>query len=101
MIETKKGFRTGPESDRKFNSEGFQIFPVIGFTDYAEFPKNPPSDQFLKRKPTVYWEPNAATTDGLFKTKVKVPYGVKSINIRVEGRTVDGEAFSKILKVEF
>lgn len=101
MIETKKGFRSGPESDRKFNSEGFQIFPVIGFTEYTEFPKNPPSDQFLKRKPTVYWEPNAETTDGLFKTKVKVPYGVKSIQIRVEGRTLDGEAFSKILKVEF
>ena len=100
MIETKKGLRTGPESSSKFNSEGFQIFPVPGFTDYAEFPRNPPSDQFLKTKPTVYWEPNAATTDGLYKTKVKVPYGVKSIQIRVQGRTVDGEAFSKNLKLE-
>lgn len=100
MIETKKGFRTGPESDRKFNSEGFQIFAVPGFTDFAEFPKNPPSDQYLKRKPTVYWEPNAETTDGLFKAKVKVPYGVKSIHIRVEGRTVDGEAFSNMIKLE-
>ncbi|WP_187177944.1 carboxypeptidase-like regulatory domain-containing protein [Algoriphagus sp. AK58] len=101
MIETKKGFRTGPESDRKFNSDGFQIFPIPGFTDFAQFPKNPPSDQYLKRKPTVYWEPAAETSAGQFKTKVKVPYGVKSIHIRVEGRTQDGEAFSKKLKVEF
>jgi hypothetical protein len=100
MIETKKGFRSGPESDRKLNSESFQIFPVPGFTDFAPFPKNPPSDQFLKRKPTVYWEPNAETTDGLFKTKVKVPYGTKSIHIRVEGRSDDGEAFSKLIKIE-
>jgi hypothetical protein len=100
MIETKKGLRTGPESSSKFNSDGFQIFPIPGFTDFARFPKNPPFDQYLKRKPTVYWEPAAETTAGLFKTKVKVPYGVKSIQIRVEGRTVDGEAFSKILKLE-
>ena len=100
MIETKKGFSSGPESERKFNSEGFQIFPVPGFTDFAEFSKNPPADQFLKRKPTLYWEPAAETTAGLFKTKVKVPYGVKSINIRVEGRTLDGEAFFKFFQIE-
>lgn len=100
MIETKKGFSSGPESERKFNSEGFQIFPVPGFTDFAEFSKNPPADQFLKRKPTLYWEPASETTAGLFKTKVKVPYGVKSINIRVEGRTLDGEAFFKFFQIE-
>lgn len=100
MIETKKGFRSGPESDRRFNSESFQTFPVPGFTDFTEFPRNPPADQYLKRKPTVYWEPKAETTEGLFKTKVKVPYGVKSVQIRMEGRTVDGEAFSKMLKIE-
>ena len=101
MIETKKGLRTGPESSSKFNSEGFQIFPVPGFTDFAEFPKNPTSDQYLRKKPTIYWEPEAISEAGLFRTQVKVPYGVKSINIRVEGRTVDGETFSKMLKVEF
>jgi hypothetical protein len=100
MIETKKGFRTGPETDRKFNSEGFQIFPVPGFTSFSEFPKNPPSDQFLKKKPTIYWEPKAQTTAGSFWTQVKLPYGVNSLNIRVEGRTVDGEAFYKVFKIE-
>ncbi len=91
MIETKKGFRTEPDSDRKFNSEGFQIFEIPGFTDYQKFPKNPPSDQYLKKKPTIYWEPKGQTSDGIFKTKVKVPYGVKLIRIKVEGKTLDGE----------
>jgi hypothetical protein len=101
MIETKKGFRTGPESDKKFNSEGFQIFPISGFTEFPEFIKNPPSDQFLKKKPTIYWEPQGITTSGAFQTKVKVPYGVKVIDVWVEGMTLDGQAFSKMIKVEF
>ncbi|MDP2039567.1 MAG: carboxypeptidase-like regulatory domain-containing protein [Algoriphagus sp.] len=100
MIETKKGFRTGPDSDRKFNSEGFQIFPVKGFTDFPEFPKNPPADQYLRKKPTIYWDPDAQTSDGIYRTKVKVPYGVNKLRIRVEGMTLDGEAFYKILKIE-
>lgn len=100
MIETKKGFRSGPESDRKFNSESFQIFPVLGFTEFAPFLKNPPSDQYLRRKPTIYWEPVAETSNGQFQSKVKVPYGTKSIHIRVEGRSDDGEAFSKLIKIE-
>lgn len=100
MIETKKGFSTGPDSDRKFNPEGFQLFTVNGFTSFSEFPKNPPSDQYLKKKPTIYWEPDGQTMDGIYQTKVKVPYGVNQLRIRVEGRTVDGEAFSKVIKIE-
>jgi hypothetical protein len=102
MIETKKGFRLEPESDRKFNSEGFQIFPVKGFSSFSEFPKNPPSDQFLKKKPTIYWEPIAQTSDGVYKIEVKVPYGVKLIRVKVEGRTQDGEVVyhSSILDLE-
>jgi hypothetical protein len=101
MIETKKGFKTGPDSEKKFNSEGFQIFDIPGFTDFPAFVKNPPSDQFLKKKPTLYWEPAAQTSDGLYHAKVKVPYGVKAIQIRVEGLTLDGEVFSKAMKIEF
>lgn len=100
MIETKKGFRSGPDSDQKFNSEGFQIFNVDGFTSFSEFPKDPPSDQFLKKKPTIYWEPDAETVDGIYQTKVKVPYGVKMLRLRLEGITLDGEVFTKFLKIE-
>ncbi len=101
LIETKKGFRTGPKSDKKFNSEGFQIFSIPGFTDFPEFNKNPLSDQFLKKKPTLYWEPAAQTSDGSYHTKVKVPFGVNSLRIRVEGMTVDGEAFYKSIQLDF
>ncbi len=101
QIDTKNGFRTAPETDRKFKSEGFQIFDIPGFTDFPAFVKNPPSDQFLKKKPTLYWEPAAQTSDGSYHAKVKVPYGVKTIQIRVEGLTLDGEVFYKTMKVEF
>ena len=101
MIETKKGIKTGSDSDRKFNSEGFQIFDIPGFTDFPVFDKNPPSDQLLKKKPTLYWEPAAQTSDGSYHAKVKVLYGVKVIQIRVEGLTLDGEVFSKAMKIEF
>lgn len=100
-IETKNGLKLGPESNKKFNSEGFQVFPVPGFTDFTEFIKNPPSDQILKKKPTIYWEPQGVTSSGVFQTKVKVPYGVKAIQVWVEGMTLDGQAFSKKIKVEF
>jgi hypothetical protein len=100
-IETKNGLKLGPDSNKKFNSEGFQVFPVPGFTDFPEFIKNPPSDQFLKKKPTIYWEPQGITTSGAFQTKVKVPYGVKAIQVWVEGMTLDGQAFSKMIKLEF
>ena len=100
-IETKKGLMIGPDSKKKFNSEGFQVFPIPGFTEFAEFIKTPPSDQILKKKPTIYWEPQGITTSGVFQTKVKVPYGVKAINVWVEGMTLDGQAFSKMIKVEF
>jgi hypothetical protein len=101
QIDTKNGFRTGAVTNRKFNSEGFQIFDIPGFTDFPAFVKNPPSDQFLKKKPTLYWEPAGQTSDGLYHTKVKVPYGVKAIQIRIEGLTLDGEVFSKVMKMEF
>ena len=101
QIETKNGFRSSSETDRKFNSEGFLVFDLPGFSDFQEFVKNPTSDQFLKKKPTVYWEPQGITTSGAFQTKVKVPYGVKAIQVWVEGMTLDGQAFSKRIKLEF
>ncbi len=101
MIETKNGFRTGPESDRKFNSDGFQLFPIRGFTAYPEFPKDPPTDQYLKKKPTVYWDPAAKTVDGTFRARIKVPYGINKLNLKVEGQTLDGEAFYRVIPLEF
>jgi hypothetical protein len=100
MIETKKGFRTTPDSDNKFNPEGFQIFSVAGFSDFPAFPNNPPSDSYLKRKPTLYWDPLGHTEKGVFKVKIKVPYGLEQIAIKVVGKTEDGEAFSKTLPID-
>lgn len=100
VLKTKRGQKWTIDSDRKFNSDDFQIFPVPGFTEFAPFLKNPPSYQYLRRKPTIYWEPVAETSNGQFQSKVKVPYGTKSIHIRVEGRSDDGEAFSKLIKIE-
>jgi len=101
MIETKKGFRINPEEETNFNSEGFQIFSVPGFTAFPEFQKNPPFDRYLTKKPTVYWEPFAETTDGMFKVKVKVPYGIDRLRIKMEGRSLEGELIYKVIEMEF
>ncbi|GAB3220756.1 carboxypeptidase-like regulatory domain-containing protein [Algoriphagus aestuariicola] len=100
MIETKNGFRTGPESEKKFNSEGFQVFEIRGFTTYPEFPKKSPTDQFLKKKPTVYWDPPAKTESGIFKARIQVPYGMTKLSLRVEGWTLEGDVFWRLVELE-
>ena len=61
MIETRSGSRIKPQVETKFNSEGFQFFDIPGFTSFPEFPKTPPSDRYLIKKPTIYWDPLAET----------------------------------------
>ncbi|MEB2786298.1 carboxypeptidase-like regulatory domain-containing protein [Algoriphagus persicinus] len=100
MVETIKGSRTKPEEQTKFNSEGFQFFSVPGFTAFPEFPKNPPADQYLRKKPTIYWEPEAKTSNGVFQVAVKVPYGINRFRIQVEGTTFDGEVIYKVIHIE-
>ncbi len=100
MVETKKGSRTRPKIETKFNSEGFQIFPIPGFTDFPEFPKIPPAHKYLTKKPTIYWEPLAETTNGVFKVRVKVPYGINRFRIQVEGRSLDGEVIYKVIDLK-
>jgi hypothetical protein len=100
MIETKKGFRTGAKDDNNFNSEGFQFFSIPGFTAFPEFPRNPPDDQYLRKKPTIFWDPEAKTSNGVFQVAVKVPYGINRFRIQVEGRTLDGEVIYKVIHIE-
>jgi hypothetical protein len=100
MIETKKGFRTKPEIETKFNSEGFDFFSIPGFTAFPEFPKAPPTDRYLTKKPTIYWDPLAETQDGVYQVQVKVPYGINRFRIKVEGRSLDGEVIYKVMELE-
>lgn len=100
MIETKNGSRTGAAEARKFNSEGFQIFPIRGFTPFPDFPNNPPADEFLRKKSTLYWDPLARTEEGVFKAWIKVPFGVNQVRLRIEGLSIDGEAIYKVIRIE-
>lgn len=99
-IETKNGMKFSPESDRKFNSAGFQIFPMKGFSSFFPFPTNPPAETYLQPKPTLYWEPLGKSTEGEARHRIKIPFGVDSIYLRVEGLSRDGEYFSRVLNVE-
>ncbi|WP_297336783.1 carboxypeptidase-like regulatory domain-containing protein [Algoriphagus sp.] len=99
ILETKRGERIREERSRNFNSKGFQLFDVLGFTEFEEFPKNPPADQYLKKKPTIFWEPDAKTDDGVFSVQVKIPHGVRQLRIRIEGLTLDGEVFNKSIEL--
>ncbi|OOG77728.1 carboxypeptidase-like regulatory domain-containing protein [Algoriphagus sp. A40] len=100
MIETKNGSRTGPESERKFNSEGFGIFPIKGYTSFPEFPINPPKDQYLRKKATLYWDPLAKTENGELKLSIKIPYGISNIKVRIEGITEDGDPIYQVIPIE-
>jgi hypothetical protein len=100
MVETLKGSRTKPGEQSKFNSEGFDFFSVPGYTAFPEFPKSPPTDRYLTKKPTIYWDPLAETQEGVYQVQVKVPYGINRFRIKVEGRSLDGEVIYKVMEVE-
>lgn len=99
MIETRQGSRRIAQPDTKFNSEGFLFFSIPGFTAFPEFPRNPPSDQYLRKKPTIFWEPLGATSNGVFQVAVKVPYGIDKFRIQVEGRSLDGEVIFAVIEL--
>lgn len=101
MIETKNGERYGSDSEKKFNSEGFQVFPIRGFTAFPEFPNVPPRDQYLRPKATLYWNPMEKVENGLLQTKIYVPYGTDKINLRIEGLTQGGEPIYRVIPLEF
>lgn len=98
-IETRKGQRSEPETEKRFKSEGFQIFPMKGFSKFTTFSNKPVAGTFLHRKPTLVWDPLASTFDGRHSQKVKIPYGTSSLNLRIEGTTEDGEVFTRIIRV--
>jgi hypothetical protein len=100
VLITKRGQRYMKNLDKKFNSLGFQFFSIPGFTAFPEFPKNPPSDRYLTKKPTIYWDPLAATQDGVYQVQLKVPYGINRFRIKVEGRSLDGEVIYKVMELE-
>ncbi len=100
-IETKNGMKFGPESDRKFNSTGFQVFSVKGFSSFTAFPQDPPAGTYLKARPTLYWEPFGKSTSGKSSYRIKIPYGVTTAYLRVEGLSQDGEYFSRVVKMNW
>ena len=100
VLITKRGQRNFRYSEKNFNSEGFQFFAIPGFTAFPEFPRNPPSERYLTKKPTIYWEPFAETTDGVFEVKIKVPYGIDRFRIKVEGWSLDGELIDQVIQIE-
>ncbi|GMQ28410.1 carboxypeptidase-like regulatory domain-containing protein [Algoriphagus confluentis] len=100
MIETKNGSRIGPDSYKKFNSEGFQIFPVAGFTSFPAFSNTPPKDQYLKPKATLYWNPMIKVENGQFQTLIYVPYGTDQIQLRVEGTSSEGQPIYRLIPLK-
>lgn len=101
MIETKKGARTPAGEKSNFNSEGFQLFRLRGFSPELTFKNSFDSDEAPVNKPTIYWNPTANTLEnqGVFTFKVKTPAEVKTMNIWVEGTTEEGFPFAKMFKV--
>ncbi len=101
MIETKKGSRILAGEKSNFNSEGFQLFRMRGFSPELAFKNSFDSDEAPVNKPTIYWNPAANTQEnqGVFTFKVKTPAEVKTMNIWLEGTTAEGFPFAKMFKV--
>ncbi len=101
MIETKKGSRVAAGEKSKFNSEGFQLFRLRGFSPELTFKNSFDSEEAPVNKPTIYWNPAANTLEnqGVFSFKVKTSVEVKTMNIYVEGTTAEGFPFAKMFKV--
>lgn len=101
MIETKKGSRVADSEKSNFNSDGFQLFRMRGFSPELTFKNSSGSEEIPVNKPTIYWNPAANTLEnqGVFTFKVKTPEEVKTMNIYVEGTTAEGFPFAKMFKV--
>ncbi|MDI1321370.1 MAG: carboxypeptidase-like regulatory domain-containing protein [Algoriphagus sp.] len=101
MIETKKGIRVAAGDKSNFNSEGFQLFRMRGFSPELTFKNSFDSEEIPVNKPTIYWNPagNTLGNQGVFTFKVKTPPEVKTMNIWVEGTTEEGFPFAKMFKV--
>jgi len=101
IIETKKGSRVVAGEKSNFNSEGFQLFRMRGFSPELTFKNSFDSEEIPVNKPTIYWNPTATTLEnqGVFTFKVKTPAEVKTMNIWVEGTTEEGFPFAKMFKV--
>ena len=101
MIETKKGSRLAAGEKSNFNSEGFQLFRLRGFSPELTFQNSLEPEEAPVNKPTIYWNPAANTLEnlGVFSFKVKIPVEVKTMNIYVEGTTAEGFPFAKMFKV--
>jgi hypothetical protein len=101
IIETKKGRRVVAGEKSNFNSEGFQLFRMRGFSPELTFKNSFDSEEIPVNKPTIYWNPTATTLEnqGVFTFKVKTPAEVKTMNIWVEGTTEEGFPFAKMFKV--
>ncbi len=100
MITTKKGQRSETAEQTAFNSEGFQQFRIRGFSRDIPFPTKMEDDQAVELKPTLFWDANAESKDGVYTFNVKIPQVLKRVNLRVEGLTKDGLAFEKTFEVE-
>jgi hypothetical protein len=101
MIETKKGIRVAAGEKSNFNSEGFQLFRLRGFSPDLTFKNSIETTEAPVNKPTIYWNPTATTLEnpGIYTFKVKTPAEVKTMNIWVEGTTEEGFPFAKMFKV--
>jgi hypothetical protein len=100
MVKSKKG--AGSNKDEGvFNSDQFQLFKVKGFSPVREFPVHKSDTEIPESRPTIYWNPNAATNSesGTFSFSVNIPITTKNMLMKVEGISNDGLPFYRIFQI--
>ncbi len=97
--------RTNPLSDNQDRNRPITTLNLKGYSNPAEYytPKYKvlPSDSFFTKYAAVYWQPNVITDErGEAKVKFSVPSGLRSIEVRVEGISKDGQVFLENRKIQ-
>lgn len=97
--------RTNPLSDSQDRNRPTNTLNLKGYSNPVEYytPKYKvlPSDSFFTKYAEIYWQPNVITDErGEAKVKFKVPSGLGSIEVRVEGIAKDGQVFLENRKIQ-
>jgi hypothetical protein len=102
MFETKRGERFGPSAETNFDSTGFQLFKIRGYTPVSAFENTISEDAPVQVRPTIYWDPKGEVTaeNGVYLIKTLVSNEVQTVNLVIEGITKDGLGFVKTFQIK-
>lgn len=98
IVKTRTSMHYENQSSTKMIKVKGYSNPVAYYTPKYDFePPNP----FYMKYATVFWDPNVVTdSTGIDTVKFKIPMGLNSVVVRVEGMAEDGTVFLENWKID-